>query len=77
MISLLKDEEPHCIAVHTYSSGNPEDLNFNEGDRITLTERLGPDWLMGKINEKSGIFPANFVRVIKDVESKFSLRRIH
>ena len=64
-------EEPHCIAVHSYTSGNSEDLTFNEGDRITLTQRLGPDWLMGKINDRSGIFPANFVKIVKDLEGEF------
>ena len=66
----LQDEEAHCIAVHSYTSENPDDLTFNEGDRITLLLRLGPDWLKGKIGDKSGMFPANFVKIIKDVESK-------
>ncbi len=66
--NIFQMEEPHCIAVHSYLAENPEDLTFSEGARITLTQRLGADWLMGKLDGQSGIFPANFVKIIKDME---------
>ncbi|TMS08933.1 Neutrophil cytosol factor 2 [Larimichthys crocea] len=31
--------EIHLVALHSYESSNPEDLNFHEGDMITLLSR--------------------------------------
>uniref|UniRef100_A0A3B4BJ09 SH3 domain-containing protein n=1 Tax=Periophthalmus magnuspinnatus TaxID=409849 RepID=A0A3B4BJ09_9GOBI len=49
------------IALHTYESSNPEDLSFQEGDKILLLSRINQDWLEGQCGEKTGIFPASFV----------------
>ncbi len=54
--------------MHSYSPDSAEDLAFSEGDRIVLTQRLGPDWLMGTFNGQSGMFPTNFVNIVKDLE---------
>lgn len=32
-------EETHKVALHSYQSANPEDLNFKEGDEITVLAR--------------------------------------
>ncbi|KAJ0022626.1 hypothetical protein NQD34_014760 [Periophthalmus magnuspinnatus] len=58
-----KPQEPQIsfIALHTYESSNPEDLSFQEGDKILLLSRINQDWLEGQCGEKTGIFPASFV----------------
>ncbi|XP_034021333.1 neutrophil cytosol factor 2 [Thalassophryne amazonica] len=59
------DVEPHdnihFVALHSYESPNPEDLNFSEGDTIVLLSRVNQDWLEGQCNGHTGIFPASFV----------------
>jgi len=49
------------IAVYTYTSDEPGDLTFNEGDVISVVQADG-DWWTGSIGQRSGIFPGNFVK---------------
>lgn len=39
------------------------ELSFNKGDFINLTHTIDENWLEGAINDKVGIFPANYVKV--------------
>uniref|UniRef100_A0A4W6G1C1 Neutrophil cytosolic factor 2 n=1 Tax=Lates calcarifer TaxID=8187 RepID=A0A4W6G1C1_LATCA len=56
--------EIHLVALHSYESSNPEDLNFQQGDKITLLSRVNQDWLEGQCNGNTGIFPAAFVEEV-------------
>ncbi|TKS88040.1 Neutrophil cytosol factor 2 [Collichthys lucidus] len=58
--------EIHLVALHSYESSNPEDLNFYEGDKITLLSRVNQDWFEGQHNGNTGIFPASFVEEVPD-----------
>ncbi|KAE8280058.1 Neutrophil cytosol factor 2 [Larimichthys crocea] len=58
--------EIHLVALHSYESSNPEDLNFHEGDMITLLSRVNQDWFEGQCNGNTGIFPASFVEEVPD-----------
>ncbi|XP_063298170.1 intersectin-2 isoform X2 [Pelobates fuscus] len=49
------------VAIYHYTSTEPGDLTFNEGDIIRVTHKDG-DWWTGVIDEKTGIFPSNYVR---------------
>jgi len=49
------------IAVYTYTSDEPGDLTFSEGDVISVVRADG-DWWTGSIGQRSGIFPGNFVK---------------
>nr|XP_006811485.1 PREDICTED: intersectin-2-like [Saccoglossus kowalevskii] len=55
------------VAVYTYTSTEPGDLIFNAGDVITVTKKDG-DWWSGYIGDRSGIFPANYVKLIESSE---------
>ncbi|EYC06648.1 hypothetical protein Y032_0074g815 [Ancylostoma ceylanicum] len=50
-----------ATAIYDYQSNTPGDLSFRVNDQITATERVGPDWLRGRLHGREGIFPANFV----------------
>ncbi|XP_055889839.1 intersectin-1-like [Biomphalaria glabrata] len=51
------------VAMYSYTSDEPADLNFNEGDIITVTVTSGNgDWWTGNIDGRSGIFPSNYVK---------------
>lgn len=54
----------HLVALHSYESSNPEDLNFQQGDTITFLSRVNQDWMEGQCNGKTGIFPAPFVEEV-------------
>ncbi|KAM9331882.1 neutrophil cytosol factor 2 isoform 1-T1 [Pholidichthys leucotaenia] len=59
-----KQKTIQLVALHSYESSNPEDLNFSQGDTITLLSRVNQDWLEGQCNENTGIFPASFVEEV-------------
>ena len=60
---------PYCIAIYDFPGESPEDLCFMTGDRIEMLEKLGADWLKGSLHGKTGIFPAAFVEIHKDLTS--------
>ncbi|XP_053314559.1 intersectin-2 [Spea bombifrons] len=49
------------VALYPYSSTEPGDLIFNEGDVIQVIQKDG-DWWTGTIDGRTGIFPSNYVR---------------
>ncbi|CAI9736025.1 intersectin-1 isoform X8 [Octopus vulgaris] len=49
------------VAMYNYVSDEPCDLTFNQGDVITVMAMEG-DWWTGNIGDRSGIFPANYVK---------------
>ncbi|XP_064618193.1 intersectin-1-like isoform X1 [Liolophura sinensis] len=51
----------YYVAMYNYKSGEPSDLTFDEGEVIVVTKTEG-DWWTGHIGERSGIFPANYVK---------------
>lgn len=55
---------PHCIALYDYDSPHADDLSFKEGEVIELVKELSDEWLRGRIGNREGIFPANFVNVV-------------
>uniref|UniRef100_A0A669CQZ0 Neutrophil cytosolic factor 2 n=1 Tax=Oreochromis niloticus TaxID=8128 RepID=A0A669CQZ0_ORENI len=56
--------EVHLVALHSYESSNPEDLSFQQGDKIKLLSKINQDWLEGQCNGNTGIFPASFVEEV-------------
>jgi hypothetical protein len=53
-------------AVYEYSSPHEDDLNFKQGQIITVTEEEGDDWYVGEYQDDGGVkhdglFPRNFV----------------
>uniref|UniRef100_A0A8C2ZRB7 Neutrophil cytosolic factor 2 n=1 Tax=Cyclopterus lumpus TaxID=8103 RepID=A0A8C2ZRB7_CYCLU len=59
-----RQSEIHLVALHSYESSNPEDLNFHQGDTITLLSKVNQDWLEGQCSGATGIFPASFVEEV-------------
>ncbi|NXG14071.1 ITSN2 protein, partial [Grallaria varia] len=55
------------VALYSYSSSEPGDLTFAEGEEILVTQKEG-EWWTGSIDSRSGIFPSNYVRP-KDPEA--------
>ncbi|KAM9067136.1 intersectin-2 isoform 7-T8 [Sarcophilus harrisii] len=49
------------VALYSYSSSEPGDLTFTEGEEILVTQKDG-EWWTGSIDNRAGIFPSNYVR---------------
>lgn len=48
------------IAAYAYAGNEPSDLTFQAG-QVILVERMDGDWWVGRIGDKRGNFPANYV----------------
>uniref|UniRef100_A0A671M6J9 Neutrophil cytosol factor 2-like n=1 Tax=Sinocyclocheilus anshuiensis TaxID=1608454 RepID=A0A671M6J9_9TELE len=55
---------PHekVVALYSYDSSTPEDLDFKQGNVITVLSKVNDEWLEGQCNGKIGIFPSSFVK---------------
>ena len=49
------------VAVYAYQSDVAGDLTFSVGEIIHVSKMEG-DWWTGSIGDKTGIFPANYVK---------------
>jgi len=68
---LIQPLQPHegvarAIALYNFQAVESGDLSFSKGDVITIVEKSNSmnDWWSGKMGDRKGIFPANFVEVI-------------
>ncbi|NXX90776.1 DNMBP protein, partial [Centropus bengalensis] len=61
-----EEEEPgstYGVALYQFQALEPEELDFDVGDRIRIIGILEDGWLEGVLRGKSGIFPHRFVRL--------------
>jgi len=61
------DATPCAKALYFYVGTNADELSFDKGDVITLTEKVSTEWYKGEIGKSVGLFPANYVDVIVDL----------
>ncbi|NXU71446.1 SH319 protein, partial [Oreotrochilus melanogaster] len=52
-------------ALYDFHGENEDELSFKAGDVITELESVDEDWMSGEMQGKSGIFPKNFVQILK------------
>ncbi|NXF03133.1 SH319 protein, partial [Smithornis capensis] len=58
---------PHAVVLHDFPAEHVDDLDLHSGDIVCLLEKIDPEWYRGKCGNRTGIFPANFVKVVIDV----------
>ncbi|XP_064560992.1 SH3 and cysteine-rich domain-containing protein isoform X2 [Zonotrichia leucophrys gambelii] len=56
------------VALYKFVPQENEDLEMRPGDMITLLEDSNEDWWKGRIDERTGYFPANFVQRVQQNE---------
>ncbi|XP_078397388.1 SH3 domain-containing protein 19 isoform X2 [Cetorhinus maximus] len=64
---LGENSAAHAIVLHDFTADQNDELNLKSGDTVYLLEKLDKDWFSGKCKGHTGIFPANFVKVIVDL----------
>ncbi|XP_069545667.1 neutrophil cytosol factor 4 [Brachyistius frenatus] len=56
---------PRAEAMFDFRGNNKMELNLKTGELIFLLRRVNADWLEGTVNNRTGIFPESFVKIIK------------
>uniref|UniRef100_A0AC34GPT6 SH3 domain-containing protein n=1 Tax=Panagrolaimus sp. ES5 TaxID=591445 RepID=A0AC34GPT6_9BILA len=60
-LAQLSYKPKFVTALYNYYSGVPEDLVFEEGDKIQIIEELGDEWIKGLLNGREGLVPLTYV----------------
>uniref|UniRef100_A0A8C3T2N5 SH3 and cysteine-rich domain-containing protein n=1 Tax=Chelydra serpentina TaxID=8475 RepID=A0A8C3T2N5_CHESE len=63
------------VALYKFVPQENEDLEMRPGDMITLLEDSNEDWWKGRIEDRIGFFPANFVQRVQQDEKIFKCVR--
>ncbi|XP_023579403.1 SH3 domain-containing protein 19 isoform X5 [Octodon degus] len=66
---------PHAVVLHDFLAEQADDLNLTSGEIVYLLEKIDTDWYRGKCRNQTGVFPANYVRVIVDIPEGGSGKR--
>ncbi|XP_030746279.1 uncharacterized protein B0303.7 [Sitophilus oryzae] len=56
-------ETPYGIALYDYPASHTSDLGLQVGDVVIFLGRINDDWIHGRVLDKEGIFPEQFVDV--------------
>uniref|UniRef100_A0A8C5SCM6 SH3 domain-containing protein n=1 Tax=Laticauda laticaudata TaxID=8630 RepID=A0A8C5SCM6_LATLA len=55
---------PHATVLHNFTAEHTDDLELSAGDTVFLLEKIDDEWYRGKCKNRTGIFPASFVKII-------------
>uniref|UniRef100_A0A8C6X5K6 SH3 domain containing 19 n=1 Tax=Naja naja TaxID=35670 RepID=A0A8C6X5K6_NAJNA len=58
---------PHATVLHNFTAEHTDDLELNTGDTVFLLEKIDDEWYRGKCKNRTGIFPASFVKIIVSI----------
>ncbi|XP_059837565.1 CD2-associated protein isoform X1 [Hypanus sabinus] len=61
-----RSKKRHCEATFDYIPQNEDELEIKIGDVIEVIEEVEEGWWKGILNEKTGLFPSNFVKELID-----------
>lgn len=60
-VSIMDGASRLVRAKYAFKASNNDELSFNKGDTITLTQPIDGGWWEGTLNGKTGWFPSNYV----------------
>ena len=61
---------PHCVALYEFATSSADELSLAIGDTVELLERVGAEWLRGRLRGQVGIFPSQFVEIKGDLPAE-------
>ncbi|NXW07407.1 SH319 protein, partial [Fregetta grallaria] len=67
---------PHAVVLHDFPAEHADDLDLHSGDTVCLLEKIDTEWYRGKCGNRTGIFPASFVKVVIDVPEEGTRKKI-
>ncbi|NXF92559.1 SH319 protein, partial [Eubucco bourcierii] len=67
---------PHAVVLHDFPAEHVDDLDLHAGDTVCLLEKIDSEWYRGRCGNRTGIFPASFVKVVTDVPEEGKRKKI-
>ncbi|KAL5287487.1 SORBS1 family protein [Megaselia abdita] len=67
--------EGQARAKYSFNAQSAVELSLNKGELVTLTRRVDGNWFEGKIANRKGIFPVNYVEVLTDIGAEDKLTK--
>ena len=61
-------------ALYDFSPSEPGELPFRRGDIISVLDSVYKDWWRGSLRGQVGIFPVNYVEILKDATPEELIR---
>uniref|UniRef100_A0A8C7LHE7 SH3 and cysteine rich domain 3 n=1 Tax=Oncorhynchus kisutch TaxID=8019 RepID=A0A8C7LHE7_ONCKI len=71
----MGNQSHYYLALYRFKAIEKDDLDFHPGDRITIIDDANEEWWRGKIGEKTGYLPTNYIIRIKTGERVFKVTR--
>jgi myosin-1 len=65
-ISSSNNNVEQCKTLYDFQAENADELSFGPGEIITIIDKSLGEWWTGELNGKKGIFPSNYVEIIKN-----------
>jgi hypothetical protein len=56
-------------AKYNFSPQTSKELELKKGDRVTLIRRVDDNWYEGRLGQRQGIFPCNYVEVLREPDT--------
>lgn len=50
------------VALYDFAGSSNDDLSFQQGDSILITQHISTEWSCGRLNGREGMFPRAFVK---------------
>ncbi|KAL3058345.1 hypothetical protein OYC64_010509 [Pagothenia borchgrevinki] len=65
----------YYMALYRFKAIEKDDLDVHAGDRITVIDDSNEEWWKGKIRERTGFFPANYIIRVRAGEGVYTVTR--
>ena len=54
------------IALFNYDAEEDHELTFKSGDIVEFLGKISEDWWVGRLGNKTGLFPSNYVKLFTE-----------
>uniref|UniRef100_A0A8P4GMT3 SH3 and cysteine rich domain 3 n=1 Tax=Dicentrarchus labrax TaxID=13489 RepID=A0A8P4GMT3_DICLA len=65
----------YYLALYRFKAIEKDDLDVHAGDRITVIDDSNEEWWKGKIRERTGFLPANYIIRVRSGEQVYKVTR--
>ncbi|KAM7402383.1 hypothetical protein PAMP_017627 [Pampus punctatissimus] len=65
----------YYLALYRFKAIEKDDLDVHPGDRITVIDDSNEEWWRGKIRERTGFIPANYIIRVRSGERVYKVTR--